>query len=84
MAPAPVREILDAVERVLGRPVPVVLAPRRPGDPPVLYATGERARRELGWTPRLTDIDIIVATAAHRFLNHRPADLRPVRAQARA
>jgi UDP-arabinose 4-epimerase len=58
-----VREILDAVERVTGKTVPHRIGPRRPGDPPVLVADASRARRELGWTPRLSDIDTIVGTA---------------------
>ena len=58
-----VRQLLDAVGRVAGRAVPVVEAPRRTGDPPVLVARAERARRELGWTPRHTDIANIVRSA---------------------
>lgn len=48
-----VREVLDAVGEVTGTPVPVVDAPRRAGDPPVLIASNEKAARLLGWTPTL-------------------------------
>jgi UDP-glucose 4-epimerase len=48
-----VREVLDAVGEVTGTPVPVVEAPRRAGDPPVLIASNEKAARVLGWTPTL-------------------------------
>lgn len=58
-----VRQILDAVERVTGRPVPHAIGPRRPGDPPMLVADLSRACSELGWQPRLSDIDKIIATA---------------------
>jgi len=58
-----VREVLDAVQRVVGRPLAVTAAPRRPGDPPALIACADRIRSELGWTPRLADLDGIVATA---------------------
>ena len=58
-----VREILDAIARVTGRAVPHRVGPRRPGDPPVLVADAARARGELGWEPRLSDIDTIVGTA---------------------
>lgn len=58
-----VREILDSVERVTGRAVPCRTGPRRPGDPPVLVADASRAKRDLGWQPRLSDIDTIIATA---------------------
>ena len=59
-----VRELLAAVEAVLGRPVPHAVAPRRDGDPPALYAVAARARQALGWEPRYTDIQEIVRTAA--------------------
>jgi UDP-glucose-4-epimerase GalE len=58
-----VRELLSAVERVTGRPVPQRAGPRRPGDPARLVASSDRIRRDLGWTPRFTDIDTIVETA---------------------
>jgi UDP-glucose 4-epimerase len=60
---ASVREIVDAVGRVAGRPVPVVEAPRRPGDPPALVAASDRLRAETGWAPRFTALDDIVRTA---------------------
>ena len=57
-----VREVLDAVRRVTGLPVPAVDGPRRPGDPAVLVAANARARRELGWAPTRT-LDETVADA---------------------
>ena len=61
--PFSVREVIDAVGRAAGRPVPWTPAPRRPGDPAALYARSERARTELGWTPTYEDLDDIVGTA---------------------
>jgi UDP-glucose-4-epimerase GalE len=61
--PVSVREVVTAVERVTGRAVPVGAAPRRPGDPAILYASSERIRRELGWAPAYEAIDVIVETA---------------------
>lgn len=61
--PHSVKEVIDAVERVSGRHVPWTLAPRRPGDPAVLYAGAAKARTELRWTPRFPEIDAIVRTA---------------------
>lgn len=58
-----VLEVLQAVERVAGRPVPHELAPRRAGDPPVLVASARRIRAEAGWQPRHTALDDIVRTA---------------------
>jgi UDP-glucose-4-epimerase GalE len=61
--PISVREVVSAVERVTGRPVPAGRAARRAGDPGVLYASSDRIRRELGWAPRYEAIDVIVETA---------------------
>jgi UDP-glucose-4-epimerase GalE len=61
--PRSVREVIDTVERVSGRVVPWTLAPRRSGDPAVLYASAQKARAELHWTPRYADLDVIVRTA---------------------
>ena len=58
-----VREVLDAVQRVTGRAVPVTVGRRRAGDPGVLYASSARIRKELGWAPRHEEIDVIVETA---------------------
>lgn len=65
-----VRQVLDAVERVTGRPVPVRAVARRAGDPPVLVADPGRARALLGAKPRFADIEPIVDTA-WRFLQRR-------------
>ena len=61
--PLSVREVVSSVERVSGRKVPVTDGPRRPGDPGVLFASSDRIKRDLGWTPRYEDIDVIVETA---------------------
>src|SRR5579871_1663379 len=58
-----VQEVLDAVDRVVGRAVPRRFGPRRPGDPAHLVADSGRIQRELGWAPDYTDLDAIVATA---------------------
>lgn len=61
--PTSVREVIAAVERVTGLPVPRRSAPRRAGDPAVLCASAERIRGELGWAPRRAALDTIVADA---------------------
>lgn len=58
-----VRELLESVGRVGGRPVPVIERPRRAGDPPVLLADPGRAARVLGWAAAYRQIDDIVRTA---------------------
>lgn len=58
-----VREVMDAVHQVMGREVPHSIGPRRPGDPPALYAGADLARDALEWQPRYTDLPEIVRTA---------------------
>ena len=58
-----VREVLDAVGRVAGIPVPTVEGARRDGDPPVLVARPDRARRDLGWIPTHSGLECIVEDA---------------------
>ena len=58
-----VREVLNCVQDVTGRPLAVTETRRRPGDPPVLVGTSAKALSELGWKPRFGDLRTIVATA---------------------
>jgi UDP-glucose 4-epimerase len=60
---ASVREVLDAVERVAGVPVPTLYAGRRPGDPAILVANASRANEVLGWQPRRSNLDEMVSSA---------------------
>ena len=63
-----VMEIVEACRKVTGHPIPVRMCPRRPGDPAELFASGMKARRELGWNPSHSDVETIVrdAWAFHR------------------
>ena len=58
-----VREVIAAVERIAGRPVPRREVARRPGDPPELVADPALAHARLGWRARHSDLDTIVSTA---------------------
>jgi UDP-glucose 4-epimerase len=58
-----IREVIAAVERVCGRPVPFIEAPRRPGDPAALVAAPGHAEAVIGWIPRYSDLATIVETA---------------------
>jgi UDP-glucose 4-epimerase len=58
-----VREVLKSVERVAGHSLTIREEPRRAGDPPVIVARADRVRSELGWQPRLDDLDTIVKTS---------------------
>ncbi|HEX4154896.1 MAG TPA: UDP-glucose 4-epimerase GalE [Acidobacteriaceae bacterium] len=58
-----VKEVVEAARRVTGRPIPVELKARRPGDPARLVASAERAKQELGWQPRFPQLEQILASA---------------------
>lgn len=58
-----VREIITAAEAVTGQKVPVVYGERRIGDPAILYAANEKAKKVLNWNPKYTDIKEIIKTA---------------------
>jgi UDP-arabinose 4-epimerase len=58
-----VREVIAAVSKVSGGPVPVRDAPRRAGDPPALVADPAQAASLLGWKPRYAGLSEIVESA---------------------
>jgi UDP-arabinose 4-epimerase len=58
-----VLEVIDAVEEVSGRRVPVQRSERRAGDPPELVADTAKARQVLNWRARFDDLREIVRTA---------------------
>lgn len=59
-----VKQVIAACEAETGGKIPVDIKPRRPGDPPSLVAGDtEKARAELGWTPRRSDVGSIVGDA---------------------
>lgn len=60
---ASVREVIDTARRVTGRPIPVVEAARRPGDPARLVASHARAGKVLGWSATRGDLAGIVESA---------------------
>ena len=60
---ATVKEVIAVVKRVSGVDFPVVMAPRRPGDPAVIVARAERARDVLGWRPKRDNLEEIVRQA---------------------
>ena len=58
-----VRQVIDRAEADTGKPIPVAIGPRRPGDPPRLVGDATRIRRDLGWQPQYADLDTILSTA---------------------
>jgi UDP-glucose 4-epimerase len=61
------REIIASVERVTGKKLVVKESPRRPGDPPELWASPTKIKNELGWSAKFTKLDDIVKTAWNWF-----------------
>ncbi len=68
--PFSVKDVISAVERVGGLPVPRTVAPRRQGDPAVLFASSAAIRHELGWEPEISSLDDIVRTAWQWRVGH--------------
>jgi UDP-glucose 4-epimerase len=58
-----VQQVIDTAAKVTGRPIPVVDAPRREGDPARLVAESAAAREALGWQPVRDDLATIIADA---------------------
>jgi UDP-glucose 4-epimerase len=61
--------------QVTGKSIPTVLCDRRPGDPPSLVGSSEKAHQILGWQPQYPDLEDIIAHAWqwHRY-RHGPKD----------
>ena len=77
--PSSVRDVIAAVERVTGRTVNTRPAPRRAGDPAVLYASAQRIREELGWVPSRPALDTIVEDAWRWHSTHPHGFAGPTR-----
>jgi UDP-glucose 4-epimerase len=58
-----VREVIQTCEQVTGGRIKAIEKPRRPGDPPRLVASADKAKRELGWQPKFPKLEQIVSTA---------------------
>lgn len=58
-----VRQVIRTCEQVTGRPIPALERPRRPGDPPALVASADRAARDLGWKPQYPKLEDIIGSA---------------------
>jgi len=58
-----VQEVIDAAKTVAGRPIKVVQENRRPGDPPVLVGSADKAREVLAWKPAYSKLEVILEHA---------------------
>ena len=58
-----VRQVIQTCEKITGKKISTAEKPRRPGDPPKLVASAEKVIRELGWKPKVSNLEDIVASA---------------------
>ena len=66
-----VKQVIQTCEKITGTKIPAIEKPRRPGDPPKLVASAEKAIRELGWKPRFPKLEAIVSTAWEWHKQHQ-------------
>jgi len=69
-APFTVLEVIKTVERITGKPVDYEIGERRPGDPPALLASSQKAEKTLGWTKTHSSLEEIVRSAYEWRLQH--------------
>ena len=58
-----VKEVVDITRKVTGVDIKAELGERRPGDPAILVASSEKAKKELNWKPKYNDLGTIIETA---------------------
>lgn len=65
-----VRQVIETAKKITGIDFPVIEEPRRAGDPAKLFASSQKAKSILGWSPQFDSIDQIVETAWNWHQNH--------------
>jgi len=65
-----VQEIINVARKITGHEIPVVIGSRRFGDPAELIACTEKIKTELGWKPKMSDLQTIMETAWRWHKNH--------------
>ncbi|KGK85925.1 UDP-glucose 4-epimerase GalE [Clostridium sp. HMP27] len=65
-----VKEVVEVARKVTGKEIKAEVAPRRSGDPAVLVASSEKAKKELGWNPEFDSLETILETAWNWHKNH--------------
>jgi UDP-glucose 4-epimerase len=69
-----VREVIETAEKITGKKIHAVEADCRPGDPPILISSSQKARDVLKWTPKFDNLPTIIQTAWswHKTLDSTP------------
>jgi UDP-glucose 4-epimerase len=65
-----IMELIEKCEEITGVEIPFELAARRPGDPDKLIGNADKAKKNLKWEPRCSDIETIISTAWNWHKNH--------------
>lgn len=65
-----VKEVIETARKVTNHTIPIREEERRAGDPSVLIASSEKARKVLGWKPQYADLETIISTAWKWNVNH--------------
>jgi UDP-glucose 4-epimerase len=70
-----VREVIEVARQVTQREIKAIECDRRPGDPPALVGSSEKARTLLGWNPQYADLQDIIRHAWnwHQTRHSNPA-----------
>jgi UDP-glucose 4-epimerase len=58
-----VREVIETAKQVTGKEIKIVESDRRPGDPPILVGSSDKARTILGWNPKYPNVNEIISHA---------------------
>lgn len=65
-----VKQVIETTRKVTGINIKAEVAERRAGDPAILIASSERAKKELGWKPKYDSLQTIIETAWNWHKNH--------------
>lgn len=58
-----VKDVITVCKKITNKEIPLVIAPRRLGDPAVLIASSQKAQQQLGWIPQYTSLEEIILHA---------------------
>ncbi|MGQ7279060.1 UDP-glucose 4-epimerase GalE [Brevibacillus thermoruber] len=65
-----VKQVIDTARKVTGHPIPAKVSPRRAGDPAILVASADKAKRLLHWQPRCPELETIIESAWNWHRRH--------------
>lgn len=65
-----VKQVIEVCRKVTGCNIEAEVASRREGDPAILIASSDKAKKQLGWNPKYNSIETIIETAWNWHKNH--------------